>query len=95
MKKVIGIAIFCLASFLLSMSTAHTEEGKTVSPDWEKKYTYRYDYKDRGPVTVKLLSAQVKEGKLILDILIHNKDKYTYSCVWFNTSNDAVHIDDE
>jgi hypothetical protein len=95
MKKVIGIAMFCFASILFSMSTAHAQESKKTNPDWEGIYKYHYDYKDRGPVSVKFQSAKIKAGKLILDILIHNKDKDTYSCVWFNTSKDAVHIDDE
>ena len=68
MNKVIGIAIFCLASFLLSMNTAHAQEGRKVKLGWEKKYTSRYS--DDTPVAVKFLSAQINSGKLIFDILL-------------------------
>jgi hypothetical protein len=93
MKKVIEIAAFCLASFLSISNTAHAEEGKKVQLGWEAKYTQRYE--NYSPVAVKFLSAQINNGKLTFDILLHNENKDTYMCVWFNTSENAVHIDDE
>jgi hypothetical protein len=92
-KKVIGTAIFCFASCLLSMNTAHAQEGKKVKLGWEGKYTA--PYRDYKPVTVNFLSAQVNNGKLIFDILIHNENQNSYMCVWFSTSENAEHIDDE
>lgn len=92
-NKLIGIAIFCFASFLFLIGTAYSQEGTAVRLDWEAKYTSGYD--EDAPVALKVLSAQINNGKLILDILLHNENKDRYMCVWFNTSESAVHIDDE
>ena len=85
------LIFFCL-SFISSM--AYAAEGKKVKLSWEAKYTDGR-YTGLSPVAVKILSAEINDGKLIFDILIHNEDKGRYMCVWFNTSESAVHIDDE
>jgi hypothetical protein len=92
-KKVIGIAMFCFASFLSINSTAHAQEANRVELGWEAKYTA--PYRDYKPVAIKFLSAQINNGKLIFDILLHNENQNSYMCVWFNTSENAVHVDDE
>lgn len=92
MKKVFGTAIFCLA-FFLSISTSSAQDGSKVNLDWESKYTSDYD--GHGPVAVRFLTAQARGEQLIFDILIHNEDQVKYMCVWFNTSENAVHVDDE
>ncbi|MCI5136608.1 MAG: hypothetical protein D3920_16425 [Candidatus Electrothrix sp. AW2] len=96
MKKTLETIIFSLSIlFCLSLIsiTAYAAEGKKVKLGWEAKYTFCYG--KCGPVAARFLSAQINDGKLIFDILIHNEDKGTYMCVWFNTSESAVHIDDE
>lgn len=92
MKKIAGIAVFCLASFL-SISTVPAQEVRQVNLGWESKYTSHYG--EHGPVAARFLTAQINGEQLIFDILIHNEDQGRYMCVWFNTSENAVHIDDE
>ncbi|MCI5218302.1 MAG: hypothetical protein D3914_03705 [Candidatus Electrothrix sp. LOE2] len=87
--------LIALASvfFFFSSSMLCASKGEKVKLGWELKFAGNYS--GGSPVAVKVLSSQINGGKLIFDILIHNEDKQRYRCVWFNTSENAVHMDDE
>ncbi|EDN70523.1 secreted protein [Beggiatoa sp. PS] len=85
---ILNVVIFILG---VSVYADDVTKEKKVELDWETKVTHPHG----GTIAARFLSVQKKEGKLIFDVLLQNLEKDRYMCMWFNSSDNAIHIDDE